>query len=131
MGVGLPEDILEAISLGIDMFDCVIPTRNGRNGTVFSRHGKMVIKAARYKEDKIPIDTDCACYTCQNFSRAYIRHLFNSNEILGLRLATVHNVHFYLWLVSEARKKIISDEFNSWKNELIHQWRATEEQLIN
>jgi queuine tRNA-ribosyltransferase len=122
MGVGMPEDILDSIELGIDMFDCVIPTRNARNGTVFSTQGKLIIKSARYKSDASPIDQECSCYTCQNFSRAYIRHLFNTNEILGLRLATLHNVHFFLWLVAEARKKIECGDFVPWKNELVQRW---------
>ena len=122
MGVGLPEDILESIELGVDMFDCVIPTRNARNGTVFTSNGKLIIKSARCKSDKKPIDNHCACYTCKNFSRAYIRHLFNSNEILGLQLATLHNVHFYMWLVGEARKKIFTGEFVDWKNKLLKKW---------
>ncbi|TFG95406.1 MAG: tRNA guanosine(34) transglycosylase Tgt [Calditrichales bacterium] len=123
MGVGLPEDILESIALGVDMFDCVIPTRNARNGTVFTTKGKLIAKAARYKEDPLPIDTDCDCYTCRNFSRAYIRHLFNSNEILGLRLATIHNIHFYLWLVKQAREKILNGAFVQWKSQMIQTWK--------
>ena len=123
MGVGLPEDILEAISLGVDMFDCVIPTRNARNGTVFTRDGKLIIKASRYKEDVTPIDSECSCYTCQNFSRAYIRHLFNSNEILGLRLATLHNINFYMWLVNSARQEIRNNNFLKWKEWLLKRWK--------
>lgn len=123
MGVGLPEDILDSIYLGVDMFDCVIPTRNARNGTVFTSKGKLIIKSAKCKTDNKPIDENCTCYTCENFSRAYIRHLFNSNEILGLRLATLHNVHFYMWLVSEARKKILDDKFVNWKDQLLEQWK--------
>ncbi len=119
MGVGMPDDILNAIERGVDMFDCVIPTRNARNGTVFTTKGKMVLKAARFKEDSKPIDEGCDCYTCQNFSRAYLRHLYNANEILGLTLATLHNVHFYLWLVREARKAIIENRFSEWKTETI------------
>jgi queuine tRNA-ribosyltransferase len=121
MGVGMPEDILESISRGVDMFDCVIPTRNARNGTVFTTKGKLTIKSARFKEDKNPVDEDCSCYTCQNFSRGYIRHLFNTNEILGLHLATLHNIHFYLWLTSEARKQIIAKKFDEWKSNIIDQ----------
>ncbi len=119
MGVGMPDDILNAIERGVDMFDCVIPTRNARNGTVFTTKGKMVLKAARFKEDSKPIDEGCDCYTCQNFTRAYLRHLYNANEILGLTLATLHNVHFYLWLVREARKAIIENRFSEWKKEII------------
>ncbi|WP_456407630.1 tRNA guanosine(34) transglycosylase Tgt [Caldithrix abyssi] len=115
MGVGMPDDILEAIERGVDMFDCVIPTRNARNGTVFTTEGKMVLKSARFKEDTKPVDANCQCYTCKNFSRAYLRHLYNANEILGLTLATIHNVHFYLWLVRQARKAILQDNYVSWK----------------
>jgi queuine tRNA-ribosyltransferase len=120
MGVGTPHDILDAIALGIDMFDCVIPTRNARNGTVYTWDGKVIIKSARYTMDTKPIEETCECYTCRNFSRAYIRHLFNVNEILGLRLATLHNIHFYMLLVQEARKKIQSKDFTVWKNEIIY-----------
>jgi queuine tRNA-ribosyltransferase len=123
MGVGLPEDILEAIDLGVDMFDCVIPTRNARNGTVFTSKGKLIVKSARCKTQNEAIDKNCSCYTCKNFSRAYIRHLFNSNEILGLRLATVHNIHFYMWLVGEARNHIMDDTFGAWKSQLLEQWK--------
>jgi queuine tRNA-ribosyltransferase len=120
MGVGTPQDILNAISFGVDMFDCVIPTRNARNGTVYTWEGKIVIKSARYTMETKPIDDNCHCYTCRNFSKAYIRHLFNVNEILGLRLATLHNIHFYMLLVREARNKILSNEYDVWKNEIIN-----------
>lgn len=125
MGVGMPEDILEAIERGVDMFDCVIPTRNGRNGTVFTRNGKMVLKAARFKYDQKPIDEHCDCYTCRHFSRGYIRHLFNTNEILGLHLATIHNIYFYLWLVGQARKKILTNQFVSWKAQILKEITQT------
>ena len=115
MGVGTPANILDSIALGVDMFDCVIPTRNARNGTVFCSTGKLVIKGAAFKNDREPIDRECTCYTCQNFSRAYIRHLFNANEILGLHLATLHNVHFYIQLVAQARDQIASGNFLGWK----------------
>lgn len=121
MGVGKPQDILEAIERGVDMFDCVIPTRNARNGTVFTSKGKMVLKAARYKTDQQPIDAGCGCYTCQNFSRGYLRHLYNANEILGLRLATLHNVYFYLWLVKKAREAILQNNYKQWKEQIIQQ----------
>lgn len=120
MGVGKPEDILEAVERGVDLFDCVIPTRNARNGTVFTSKGKMVLKAARFKEDQKAIDEDCDCYTCRNFSRGYLRHLYNANEILGLRLATLHNIHFYLWLVREARAQILQNSFKSWKELMVN-----------
>jgi queuine tRNA-ribosyltransferase len=121
MGVGTPQDILDAIAHGVDMFDCVIPTRNARNGTVYTYEGKMIIKSARYSMDTDPIDPRCNCYTCRNFSRAYIRHLFNINEILGLRLATLHNISFYMWLVQEARKQIFADRYTVWKNKIINE----------
>ena len=124
MGVGKPEDILENVERGVDMFDCVIPTRNARNGTVFTKNGKMIIKAGRFKTDQNPIDDTCSCYTCQKFSRGYIRHLLNVNEILGLKLATIHNIHFYLWLVKEARKHIIDNTFVAWKNKLLPQIKS-------
>lgn len=120
MGVGMPENILESINRGVDMFDCVIPTRNARNGTVFTTQGRLTIKSARFKFDQNPIDENCSCSTCKNFSRGYIRHLFNTNEILGLQLATHHNIHFFLWLVKEAREQILIDKFNSWKKEIIN-----------
>ena len=123
MGVGTPEDILDSIEKGVDLFDCVIPTRNARNGTVYTSHGKMIIKAGRYSADENPVDNQCDCYACKNFSRAYIRHLFNANEILGLKLATLHNIHFFLQLVKEARKQIQSDQFLIWKNETIKNWK--------
>ncbi len=123
MGVGMPEDILESIALGVDMFDCVIPTRNARNGTVFTSEGRLIIKAARNKESKLPVDPECSCYTCKNFSRGYIRHLFNSGEILGLRLATEHNIHFYMKLVRDARVHIVNNTFEKWKTERISKWK--------
>ena len=107
------------------MFDCVIPTRNARNGTVFTQNGKLIIKAGRFKKDQNPIDEDCGCYTCRNFSRGYIRHLLNVNEILGLKLATIHNIHFYMWLVKEARKHIISNTFTVWKNMMLPKIKST------
>lgn len=121
MGVGMPEDILEAVERGVDMFDCVIPTRNARNGTVFTRAGKMVLKSARFKHDQRPVDEACSCYTCSHFSRGYLRHLYNVNEILGLRLSTLHNVSFYLWLVGEARRQILSNNFKNWKKNILEQ----------
>ncbi len=119
MGVGTPIDIIDAIERGVDMFDCVIPTRNARNGTVFSRFGKVVIRNAQYKADFKPIDEACKCYTCRNFSRAYLRHLFNVNEVLGLRLATLHNINFYLKLVRDARAAVIKDNFKKWKSQFL------------
>ena len=118
MGVGTPKDILDNIENGIDMFDCVMPTRNARKGTVFTSNGKLIIKSARYKEDFSPIDKECDCYTCKNFSRAYIRHLFSVDELLGMRLATIHSLHFYMKLVKSARKAIFDKKFAEFKKSM-------------
>lgn len=117
MGVGTPGDLLKNIENGVDMFDCVMPTRNARKGTIFTWNGKMIIKSARYKEDFSPIDDNCQCYTCRNFSRAYIRYLFNVNELLGMRLASIHSLHFYLDLVTKAREAIMEGNYAEFKNE--------------
>ncbi len=106
MGIGKPGDIVHAVSAGVDLFDCVIPTRNARNGTLFTSHGKLVIKNARYAEDEGPIDENCGCYTCGNFSRAYLRHLYMSKEILVLRLLTLHNLSYYGRLMTDIRENI-------------------------
>ncbi len=119
MGVGRPENILEAIERGIDMFDCVMPTRNGRNAYLFTSTGVLSMRNAQYKDDFRTIDEDCDCYTCRNYSRAYLRHLFISKEILALELSSIHNLHFYLNLVKEARQKIKEGTFSDWKNEKI------------
>jgi queuine tRNA-ribosyltransferase len=119
MGVGTPQDLLECIDRGVDMFDCVMPTRNARNGTVFTWKGKMAVKAALYKTDEKPVDDNCTCYTCQGFSRAYIRHLLNTNEILGLWLTTHHNLHFYLQLMRHAHEQILTNNFPEWKKTVI------------
>jgi len=117
MGVGRPENILEAIARGVDMFDCVMPTRNARNAYLFTSRGIVSMRNAAYKDDYTPLDSGCGCYTCKNFSRAYLRHLFNAKEVLALELATIHNLTFYLDLVREARKRIIDGSFVEWKNE--------------
>ncbi len=119
MGVGRPQDLVEAVSLGIDMFDCVIPTRNARNGTLFTWEGPMSIKKACYARDPLPPDPSCHCYTCRHFSRAYLRHLYTSSEILGLRLNTIHNLHFYLTLMEEMRKAIARGEMDTFKEEFL------------
>lgn len=111
MGIGRPEDIVTAVSMGVDLFDCVIPTRNARNGTLFTSHGKLVIKNARYAEDGGPVDERCGCYTCRNFSRAYLRHLYMARETLVLRLLTIHNLNYYGQLMKEARESIAQDDF--------------------
>ncbi|MBI3586631.1 MAG: tRNA guanosine(34) transglycosylase Tgt [Ignavibacteriales bacterium] len=120
MGVGTPENLLESIEQGMDMFDCVLPTRNGRNAALFTRNGVMNIKNAIFKADFAPVDSECSCYTCKNFTRAYLRHLFQVKEILALQLATIHNLSFYLWLMKEARKAILEKRFSSWKQATMH-----------
>lgn len=111
MGVGTPDYLFEAVRYGIDMADCVLPTRIARNGTVFTKNGRLVIRNAKYRTDDRPLDPACDCYTCINYSRAYIRHLFNVNEILGPRLTTVHNLHFLLRLMERIREAIEKDDF--------------------
>jgi queuine tRNA-ribosyltransferase len=106
MGVGTPEDIVAGVSAGVDMFDCVLPTRNARNGWLFTRHGDVRIRNARHRHDTAPLDPTCGCYTCRHFSRAYLHHLQRINEILGARLATIHNLHYYLTLTAELREAI-------------------------
>lgn len=116
MGVGTPGDLLMNIRNGVDMFDCVMPTRNARKGSIFTWSGKMIIKAARYKEDLRPIDENCSCYACRNHSRAYIRHLISMKEILGMRLATIHSLHFFLDLTTKAREAILNDQYDEFFN---------------
>ena len=118
MGVGRPENILEAISRGVDMFDCVMPTRNARNAYLFTSEGVVSMRNAAYKSDFSPLDPDCGCYTCRNFTRAYLRHLFTAKEILALELSTIHNLTFYLNLVRESRKRILDGSFTEWKNSI-------------
>jgi queuine tRNA-ribosyltransferase len=119
MGVGTPENILESIERGVDMFDCVLPTRNGRNAILFTSDGKLNMRNSVFSQDFRPPDAQCPCYTCTNFTRAYIRHLFKAQEILALQLATIHNLHFYLGLVRSAREAILEDRFASWKGEML------------
>jgi len=115
MGVGTPMDIVKGVALGIDMFDCVMPTRNARNGWLFTKQGKIVIKNAQYRNDDRPIEPTCVCYTCRNFSRAYLRHLFVAKEILASILNTIHNLHFYLDLMTRIRKSISDCAFYKFK----------------
>ena len=122
MGVGEPLDMLEAVENGIDMMDCVQPTRIGRHGTVFTKYGRLVIKNKVYEEDTRPLDEDCDCYSCKNYNRAYIRHLFKAEEMLGQRLATIHNLHFLIKLMSNARESIKNGEFNKYKNSFIENY---------
>jgi queuine tRNA-ribosyltransferase len=106
MGMGTPEDLIEAVAAGIDMFDCVLPTRNARNGWLFTRHGELKIRNARHRDDASPLDPDCACYTCRHFTRSYLHHLQRANEILGARLNTIHNLHYYQELMRALRAAI-------------------------
>jgi len=117
MGVGTPEDIIEAIDRGVDMFDCVMPTRNARNGYLFTSFGTLRIKNAKYKLDENPIDPECNCYTCKNYSRAYLNHLFKAKELTYFRLASIHNLHYYLTLVKNAREAIMKGRFKEFKKE--------------
>jgi queuine tRNA-ribosyltransferase len=126
MGVGTPEDIVEAVYRGVDMFDCVLPTRNARNGTIFTRRGKMIIKAARHAEDFSPIDESCSCLACRSYSRAYIRHLFQSGEIAGLRLATIHSLFFYLNLMKEIREAVLKGTFTEWRKNFLKEYNSSE-----
>jgi queuine tRNA-ribosyltransferase len=116
MGLGTPVDLVEGVSRGVDLFDCVLPTRNARNGTVFSRHGKLVLKNSAFARDLSPIDEKCNCQTCRNYTRAYLRHLFMAGEILGPILATHHSLFFYCELMREMRSSIERGEFTSWRN---------------
>jgi queuine tRNA-ribosyltransferase len=120
MGVGRPENLLEAIEKGIDMFDCVMPTRNARNAYLFTYNGVLSMRNVCYKDDFNPVDEACECYTCKNYSRAYIRHLFIAKEILALELASIHNLYFYLNLMRTARVKILEGNFSEWKSKVIN-----------
>ena len=117
MGVGTPEDLVEGVSQGIDMFDCVMPTRSARNGWLFTRYGDIKIRNSKYKDDLRPLDPTCDCYACKHFSRAYLHHLQKVNEILGARLNTIHNLHYYLHLMQEIRDALDADRFEEWKAE--------------
>jgi len=119
MGVGFPTDIIEAVERGVDLFDCVMPTRNARNGTVFTSKGKLVVKNAVFTGDFTPLDENCDCKVCRNYSRAYLRHLFNAGEMLGPRLATYHSLYFYLHLMSKMRQVIREGTFREWKEEFL------------
>ncbi|GHV28731.1 queuine tRNA-ribosyltransferase [Synergistales bacterium] len=122
MGVGMPDNIIEAVSRGVDMFDCVLPTRNGRNGTLFTSEGSVNIKNAAYERDFSPIDAACECYACRNFSRAYIRHLHKAGEILASRLCTWHNLHFLINLTKRARAAIIDGTFRDFRARFLSSW---------
>jgi len=117
MGVGTPEDLVELVGMGCDMFDCVMPSRNARNGQLFTSKGTINIPNARFRFDKGPIDTDCNCYTCRNYSRAYLRHLYKSRELLAYRLNTIHNLYYYLDLMAQMREAIKEDRFLAFKHD--------------
>jgi queuine tRNA-ribosyltransferase len=119
MGVGFPEDLLQAVSKGMDLFDCVAPTRNGRNGTAFTPDGPLNIRNSANRRDSSPLDATCDCETCRTYSRAYLRHLFAADELLGLRLLSLHNVRFLVALAGEARRRIQAREFDGWSREWI------------
>jgi queuine tRNA-ribosyltransferase len=122
MGIGDLKDMLFAVEAGFDMFDCVMPTRNARNGTLFTSTGRISIKRAEYKEDPSPLDSECNCYTCRNYSRAYLRHLFLSREILSMRLNTIHNLYFYLDFFRKMRQAIKEGRFKEFKDK----WKNTD-----
>jgi queuine tRNA-ribosyltransferase len=126
MGLGTPPQMIEMIARGMDMFDCVLPTRVARNGTAFTRHRSLSLKNAEFAEDPKPIEEDCECYSCRNFSRAYIRHLIKSEEILGLRLVTLHNLNFYLKLLRTARVAILEGRFAEFRKEFVSNYRPNE-----
>jgi queuine tRNA-ribosyltransferase len=121
MGVGTPINILENIALGVDMFDCVMPTRNARNGMLFTSEGSINIKNKKWEDDFSPIDSMNITWVDTAYSKAYLRHLFASNEMLGKQIATIHNLGFYLWLTREARKHILAGDFADWKNKMVKQ----------
>jgi queuine tRNA-ribosyltransferase len=119
MGVGTPSNLLECIALGIDMFDCVMPTRNARNGMLFTTQGIINIRNEKWKDDLSPIDAELGDYASTFYSKAYLRHLIISKEILGAQIASIHNLAFYLWLVKQARQQILAGTFNAWKNRMV------------
>ena len=119
MGVGPPEDILDAIERGVDMFDCVMPTRNARNGTLFTSAGKLNIKNQRFRDDFGPLDPQCGCPVCRRFSRAYLSHLFHAGEVLALRLNTLHNLWFLVALAAECRRAIVEGRFLTFKRSFL------------
>ncbi|MBU6285391.1 MAG: tRNA guanosine(34) transglycosylase Tgt [Proteobacteria bacterium] len=119
MGVGTPEDLVEGVRQGVDMFDCVMPTRNARNGSLFTRRGDLRLRNARYKDDEKPIDPGCSCYCCRDFSRAYLHHLQRVDEMLGAQLATIHNLHFYLDIMRQMREAIEEGRFQAWRDEFL------------
>jgi queuine tRNA-ribosyltransferase len=125
MGVGYPDDMLEAITRGCDLFDCVAPTRNARHGTAWTAEGQVNVKAARFRADRAPVDPGCDCPMCTRYDRAYVRHLFVANEMLGLRLVSLHNLRFLLRLAEQARAQIRAGTFGSWSRSWLERYRRT------
>ena len=123
MGVGTPEDIWYAVEKGIDMFDCVFPTRIARNGSIYTSEGQIAVRNGEYKEDFSPMDSECSCYACRNFTKAYIRHLFNVHEILGMRLTTLHNIYFMIRLMDTIRESILQNRFEEAKEKLFEKYK--------
>jgi len=121
MGVGTPINILENIALGVDMFDCVMPTRNARNGMLFTANGTINIKNKKWEDDFSPLDETGTTFVDHEYTKAYLRHLFAANEYLGKQIATIHNLGFYMWLVREARKRILAGDFRQWKEKMTQQ----------
>jgi queuine tRNA-ribosyltransferase len=124
MGVGFPEDLIEAVARGVDLFDCVAPTRNGRQGTAFTSDGKLNVRRAELRNDPRPLDDTCDCSTCARFSRAYVRHLFASDEVLGLRLLSLHNVHFLTAIMRRARRAILERDFDAWSRDWLQRYHT-------
>jgi len=124
MGVGFPEDLVEGVARGVDLFDCVAPTRMGRNGTVFTNDGRLNIKRAEFRLDKRPLEESCGCSACRRFSRAYLRHLFVSDEMLGMRLLSLHNVHFLVALMRDARQAIADRRFADWSRRWLDRYHS-------
>jgi len=129
MGVGSPEDLIEAVSLGIDMMDCVLPTRVARNGAFFTRHGRININNAAFLEQDNPVEETCDCYTCTHFSSAYLRHLFNAQELLAYRLATIHNLRFMARLMQDIRESILKGSFDGFRRQFLARYRITDEEV--
>jgi queuine tRNA-ribosyltransferase len=124
MGVGFPEDLIEGVARGVDLFDCVAPTRNGRQGTAFTSDGKLNVRRAELRSDPRPLDETCECSTCARFSRAYIRHLFASDEVLGLRLLSLHNVHFLTAIMRRVRRAILEGDFQAWSRDWLQRYHS-------
>ena len=127
MGVGYPEDLIDGVARGIDLFDCVLPTRNGRKGMVFTCDGRLILKGSRYADDSAPIDDDCPCEACRQYSRAYVRHLIRTDEILGMRLCSLHNVTFYLRLVHDMHEAITARRFDTWRRDFLARYLGRNE----